>query len=165
MKKLNKRVLGVFATVGSAVLAMAAEPGDMPKKSEADGSTEKTQGYAAVNGLKMYYEIHGAGKPLVLLHGAFGFATVYPNLAKNRQVIAVELQGHGHTADIDSRAVITFCSGRAPGRCSRRLRHFSTMSERQAAGDGRRPAGADQCEPHLGIGWCQRWRSRHAPIS
>jgi pimeloyl-ACP methyl ester carboxylesterase len=49
----------------------------------------------------MYYEIHGAGKPLVVLHGAFGWATVYPTLAKNRQVIAVELQGHGHTADID----------------------------------------------------------------
>jgi pimeloyl-ACP methyl ester carboxylesterase len=57
--------------------------------------------YATVNGLKMYYEIHGTGRPLVLLHGAFGLATVYPTLAKNRQVIAVELQGHGHTADID----------------------------------------------------------------
>jgi pimeloyl-ACP methyl ester carboxylesterase len=49
----------------------------------------------------MYYEIHGAGKPLVVLHGAFGWAADYPILAKNRQVIAVELQGHGHTADID----------------------------------------------------------------
>jgi pimeloyl-ACP methyl ester carboxylesterase len=49
----------------------------------------------------MYYEIHGTGPPLVLLHGAFAWATVYPTLAKNRQVIAVELQGHGHTADID----------------------------------------------------------------
>lgn len=57
--------------------------------------------YAEVNGLKMYYEIHGTGKPLVLLHGAFGWATVYPTLAKNRQVIAIELQGHGHTSDID----------------------------------------------------------------
>jgi pimeloyl-ACP methyl ester carboxylesterase len=57
--------------------------------------------YAIVNGLKMYYEIHGAGWPLVLLHGAFGYATVYPALAKDRQVIAVELQGHGHTADRD----------------------------------------------------------------
>ena len=49
----------------------------------------------------MYYEIHGTGRPLVVLHGAFGWATVYPILAKDRQVIAVELQGHGHTADID----------------------------------------------------------------
>jgi pimeloyl-ACP methyl ester carboxylesterase len=49
----------------------------------------------------MYYEIHGTGEPLVLLHGAFGWANVYPALAKNRQQIAVELQGHGHTADIN----------------------------------------------------------------
>jgi len=64
--------------------------------------TSKVDGqYADVNGLKMYYEVHGTGRPLVILHGAFGWATVYPSLAKNRQVIAVELQGHGHTADID----------------------------------------------------------------
>lgn len=67
-----------------------------------DEPTQPARGqYADVNGLKMYYEVHGTGKPLVLLHGAFGRATVYPQLAKNRRVIAVELQGHGHTADID----------------------------------------------------------------
>jgi pimeloyl-ACP methyl ester carboxylesterase len=65
-----------------------------------------TQGtYASVNGLDMYYEIHGAGKPLVLLHGGLGtigmFAPLLPALAETRQVIAVELQGHGHTADIE----------------------------------------------------------------
>jgi len=62
-------------------------------------------GYASVNGLKMYYEIHGSGQPLVLLHGSFGFiegwATVLPTLAKTHQVIAVELQGHGHTNDLE----------------------------------------------------------------
>ncbi len=62
--------------------------------------------YASVNGLKMYYEIHGAGRPLVLLHGAFSaigtsFGKLLPSLAKTRQVIAFELQGHGRTADID----------------------------------------------------------------
>src|SRR5215468_9392475 len=61
--------------------------------------------YAEVNGLKMYYEIHGSGQPLLLLHGAFGFvegwATVLPALTKTHQVIAVELQGHGHTNDLD----------------------------------------------------------------
>jgi pimeloyl-ACP methyl ester carboxylesterase len=57
--------------------------------------------YATVNGLRMYYELHGSGKPLVVLHGAFGRPTAYPALAKNRQQIAVELQGHGHTADRD----------------------------------------------------------------
>src|SRR5262249_22841947 len=68
-------------------------------------TTPKT-GYAAVNGLNMYYEIHGTGQPLVLLHGAFSaigtsFGQLLPSLAKTRQVIAFELQGHGHTADID----------------------------------------------------------------
>lgn len=65
-----------------------------------------TQGqYANVNGLKMYYEIHGKGQPVVLLHGGLGtvemFAPILPALADNRQVVAVELQGHGHTPDID----------------------------------------------------------------
>lgn len=62
-------------------------------------------GYAPVNGLRMYYEIHGSGAPVVLLHGAF--MTITNNwdgwideLAKTRQVIAVEMQGHGRTADI-----------------------------------------------------------------
>jgi pimeloyl-ACP methyl ester carboxylesterase len=67
--------------------------------------------YAAVNGLKMYYEDHNAGQPegaipLVLLHGAFSatetsFGKVLPGLAETRPVIAVEQQGHGRTADID----------------------------------------------------------------
>ncbi len=57
--------------------------------------------YASVGDLEMYYEIHGTGRPLVLLHGAFMSATIYPALAENCQVIAVDLQGHGRTADID----------------------------------------------------------------
>lgn len=72
-----------------------------------DGSAQQkpTTGYAPVNGLNMYYEIHGSGEPVVLLHGAF--MTITNNwdgwiseLAKTRQVIAVEMQGHGRTADI-----------------------------------------------------------------
>jgi pimeloyl-ACP methyl ester carboxylesterase len=67
---------------------------------------KSTQGYVDVNGLQMYYEIHGEGQPLVLLHGAFSaigtsFGALFPELAKTRQVIAFELQAHGHTADID----------------------------------------------------------------
>ena len=62
-------------------------------------------GYAPVNGVNMYYEVHGAGAPLILIHGGFGvtemFAPLLPALAAQRQVIAVELQGFGHTADID----------------------------------------------------------------
>ena len=61
--------------------------------------------YAEVNGLNMYYEIHGAGRPLILLHGGLGsgemFGPVLPALAERHQVIAVDLQGHGRTADID----------------------------------------------------------------
>jgi pimeloyl-ACP methyl ester carboxylesterase len=66
-----------------------------------DTSVNTEGRYATVNGLTMYYELHGTGKPLLVLHGAFGWATVYPALAKNRQQIAVELEGHGHTADLD----------------------------------------------------------------
>ncbi len=63
-------------------------------------------GYAPVNGLKIYYEIHGTGEPLVLLHGAYmtiglNFGELIPELSKTRKVIALELQGHGRTADID----------------------------------------------------------------
>jgi pimeloyl-ACP methyl ester carboxylesterase len=63
-------------------------------------------GYAPVNGLKMYYEIHGKGEPVVLLHGSFMTITnnwqeMIPALATTRQVIAVEMQGHGRTADIN----------------------------------------------------------------
>lgn len=59
-------------------------------------------GYAPANGLKVYYEIYGEGKPLVLLHGAFmtidmNWGQLIPELSKNRKVIALELQGHGHT--------------------------------------------------------------------
>ena len=61
--------------------------------------------YAEVNGLHMYYEIYGTGQPLVLLHGGAGaiemFGEVLPMLAEGRRVIAVDLQAHGRTADID----------------------------------------------------------------
>jgi pimeloyl-ACP methyl ester carboxylesterase len=63
-------------------------------------------GHVPVGGLDLYFEDHGSGRPLVLLHGALGtiescFADLLPRLAAQRRVIAVELQGHGHTADID----------------------------------------------------------------
>ena len=61
--------------------------------------------YAQVNSLNMYYEIHGTGRPLVVLHGAYmtidAMGEIVPSLAETRQVIGVELQGHGHTADVD----------------------------------------------------------------
>lgn len=62
--------------------------------------------YAPVNGVNLYYEVHGSGgTPLILIHGGLGmvgmFAPIMPTLAETRQVVGVELQGHGHTADID----------------------------------------------------------------
>lgn len=69
---------------------------------------EPTTGYAPVNGVEMYYEIHGnsSGRPLVLLHGSFmsipgNWTGWIDELAKTRRVIAVEMQGHGRTRDID----------------------------------------------------------------
>jgi len=68
-------------------------------------STPARIGYAPIDGLKMYYEIRGSGDPLVLIHGGVGGIAMFGNLpdtlARHRQVIAVELQGHGRTADID----------------------------------------------------------------
>ena len=64
-------------------------------------------GYSEVNGLKMYYEIYGEGRPLVLIHGGGStiqttFGRVIPMLAKHRKLIAVELQAHGRTSDRDN---------------------------------------------------------------
>jgi pimeloyl-ACP methyl ester carboxylesterase len=69
-------------------------------------NSESKGSYASVNGLRMYYEMHGSGRPLLLLHGGLStietsFSKVVPAFAQSRQVIAIEQQAHGHTADID----------------------------------------------------------------
>ena len=68
-------------------------------------SKDSAGDYAEINGLSMYYETHGSGEPLVLLHGGFGatgmFGGLLPALAARRRVVAVDLQGHGRTADVD----------------------------------------------------------------
>ena len=75
--------------------------------SSTNWTSEVTGGgqYAEVNGINLYYETHGSGRPLVLLHGGLGsgemFGPVLPALAAERQVILADLQGHGRTADID----------------------------------------------------------------
>jgi pimeloyl-ACP methyl ester carboxylesterase len=70
-----------------------------------DAQAPRAGSYASVNGLEMYYEIHGTGRPLILLHGGVGaiemFGEVLPLLAEGRRVVAVDLQAHGRTADID----------------------------------------------------------------
>ena len=95
MKTLTNRAL-----LAAAILAAAAFIVVYARQQQDSGGK-----YAEVNGLKMYYEIHGSGRPLVLLHGAFGFAEGWGafllTLTKTHQVIAIELQGHGHTNDID----------------------------------------------------------------
>src|SRR5262245_51397556 len=69
------------------------------------GTMTHDTGYASLNGLELYYEVHGAGEPLIVLPGAYMtvelMGDLVPALAKSRQVIGVEFQGHGHTADID----------------------------------------------------------------
>jgi pimeloyl-ACP methyl ester carboxylesterase len=68
-------------------------------------SAKGTGQYAEVNGINLYYEAHGSGRPLILLHGGLGsgemFGLVMPLLAERHHVVAVDLQGHGRTADID----------------------------------------------------------------
>lgn len=69
-------------------------------------NTPAQTGYVAVSGLNMYYEIHGQGQPLVLIHGAFSaigssFDALLPGLAAHRQVIGLDMQAHGRTADIE----------------------------------------------------------------
>ena len=69
------------------------------------GSSVDAMSYADVNGISLYYEEHGSGQPLVLLHGGYGtgemYAAIMPSLASGRRVITVDLQGHGRTADVD----------------------------------------------------------------
>jgi pimeloyl-ACP methyl ester carboxylesterase len=95
----KKAVIGVIVSV----LALGLTAGNEASVSAQDTTTQGE--YAPINGLELYYEIHGDGEPLILIHGGLGgiveFSQLLPVLAESRQVIAVELQGHGHTADID----------------------------------------------------------------
>jgi pimeloyl-ACP methyl ester carboxylesterase len=88
----------VFAQADAAAATATAE-------GNATTRTAAETGYAPVNGLQMYYEVHGSGEPLVLLHGAFAtidlWEPILTTLAENHRVIAVEFQGHGRTADIE----------------------------------------------------------------
>src|SRR5262245_41495575 len=109
MKSVKYLALLVFAVLVAPALVPGDEPRDPPAKPKVEGTMDKKHGYAEVNGLKMYYEIHGAGgPPLVLLHGGGStiettYGKILPALAKGRQVIAFEQQGHGRTADVPDR--------------------------------------------------------------
>jgi pimeloyl-ACP methyl ester carboxylesterase len=99
MGTLLHRSLAVLTFAAVSVFAVGradAESTGQPKTS----ATKKT-GYAPVNGLKMYYEITGEGKPAVYIHPIVSHCGLVPGLPSNRQWIAMDLQGHGRTADID----------------------------------------------------------------
>ena len=98
----------------SLIMAVLPVSSGNSKTKNSAGKTGKTRqltvpsgrGYYDVNGLTMYYEIHGEDRPLVLVHGAGStiqttFGRILPELSRHRQVIAVELQGHGRTPDVD----------------------------------------------------------------
>ena len=106
------------ATCFSIVMLLSAMISCQPGTTERDNVSAKAKdtavsngikladsGYADVNGLKMYYEVYGTGKPIVLLHGSYmniplNWSHIIPLLAKDRQVIVAEMQGHGRTKDI-----------------------------------------------------------------
>jgi pimeloyl-ACP methyl ester carboxylesterase len=81
-------------------------------KSNAQQIKSSSSGYAPVNGIKVYYEVYGHGRPIILLHGAFytidmNWSQLIPELSKTRKVIAIEMQGHGHTPYSDRKLSIT----------------------------------------------------------
>ncbi|MDB5280227.1 alpha/beta hydrolase [Ferruginibacter paludis] len=107
MKKLFKtgnRLKSILLLVVITMLSVSKSNGQSIKPSNS--------GYAPVNGIKVYYEVFGEGKPLVLLHGAFytidlNWSQLIPELSKTRKVIAIEMQGHGHSPFSDRKLSIT----------------------------------------------------------
>jgi pimeloyl-ACP methyl ester carboxylesterase len=85
-------------------------------KSIGQNSKPSSSGYAPVNGVKLYYEIYGQGKPIILLHGAFytidmNWGQLIPELSKTRKVIGIEMQGHGHSPYADRKLdIVTLAS-------------------------------------------------------
>ena len=107
----SSRLVAALAVAGA--ISVVADAQAQVSASVVGGDPVKGKGhYADVNGIKLYYEIQGSGKPLVLLHGGLGAIEMFgPNLAalaKGRQVIGVDLQGHGRTADIDRPLSVQF---------------------------------------------------------
>lgn len=111
---MNQRIITSLAVaiVVAVVTSCQPRPKDGQNVSTESPKTDVSQsgkpaetGYADVNGLKMYYEVYGQGKPIVLLHGSYmniplNWSNIIPLLAKDRKVIVAEMQGHGRTRDI-----------------------------------------------------------------
>lgn len=105
MKRILNRVKVLKPVLITAMLVSAI------LQSSAQGLKPLQSGYAPVNGIKVYYKVYGQGKPLVLLHGSFmtiegNWAEMLPELSKTRKVIAIEMQGHGHTPYSDRKLAL-----------------------------------------------------------
>ncbi len=105
MKNLH-RTYPLLTTMLLLAILFAASP------CSAQQNKPTSSGYAPVNGIKVYYEVYGEGKPIVLLHGAFytinmNWAELIPVLSKTRKVIAIEMQGHGHSPYSERKLSIT----------------------------------------------------------
>jgi pimeloyl-ACP methyl ester carboxylesterase len=101
VRKLLKSILLITSSI---MFTVFQSNGQQTKPSES--------GYAPVNGIKVYYEVYGEGKPIVLLHGAFytiemNWGQLIPELSKTRRVVAIEMQGHGHTPFSDRELSLT----------------------------------------------------------
>lgn len=106
MKRTIVYAVLALLILSSFHIANQSEENSNQIKAHARDTLISKNGYSEVNGIKMYYEIYGQGKPLVLIHGGGStiqttFGTVIPMLAKHRRLIAVELQAHGRTSDRD----------------------------------------------------------------
>jgi pimeloyl-ACP methyl ester carboxylesterase len=105
---ITTTVLIIFSAAGGCKNKnMATEAQKTDSASTTVRDKKPVTGYAPVNGIHMYYEIHGQGNPLVLIHGGGStiqttFGYILPLLAEHYKVIALELQAHGHTSDRES---------------------------------------------------------------
>ena len=106
MKNAKKGfIFFVVAVLASCQPASVSGQINPTRANDTLGIKPSESGYAAVNGLQLYYEVYGSGKPLVLLHGSYmtiplNWGHIIPMLAKDRKVIVTEMQGHERTKDI-----------------------------------------------------------------
>lgn len=105
MRRRDFVITATTAALAAALPNLANAATNAPQEGTTTMTTRPNSGYAPVNGVEIYYELHGSGKPMVLLHGGFGaiemFGPVLAALAEGRQVIGVDLQGHGRTKPFD----------------------------------------------------------------
>jgi pimeloyl-ACP methyl ester carboxylesterase len=102
IKTTMSKLIGIFAIIAASFAAPTIVQAQEKPTMQTSIPTPSKSGHAAVNGLNYYYAIYGTGEPLLLLHGGLChtemFGLTLTKLAHNRQVIGVDLQGHGHTA-------------------------------------------------------------------